>query len=1008
MADAFADVIRETPAPLPPAVSGIPRVEDGVVPPDDAGVRTVQPGESIEIVSQPFDEVAPPLEVTEQEPPQADPFEVAPPLEVTEQEPPQADPFAGVINPDDPFAGVINPARTEEKYEATAWEKFKLTYDMSMSDVTSWATWLESKYPMGDITIDDKNIEGGLRYRKPEELYGSEFLTMNEQQRRERMADLRAESIYQKHKELIDSGFLDQREEDPWYDIGVDTLGTFAGALTSPTTLIPVKRGYQSLAFIGGLLSGEHNMGRQLAETGEVDTGEVLLNTAAGAVLTPALVKVARVAGNVVGKPIRARLESKRTAAQVKAANETIDNVNNIITEEIANGTAPRNIPKIVAERTGLSADDILEATAKAERKVFIPTKKDALTAMQMKMADDTVPSTGKMAFADDLMGVLSTKIKNISEPVLGRLRKLDYRQHIDAQKLLKVVNPFLETLNKLPPRVQRILKQRLLNGDFDDVNLILKEYTKNGVKQFRDVRGVLADLEARLKEAGYELGSIEQYFPRTILDVNRLLSKIGTTRKSFITKALERRAKALGIKKNELPKEERVDVINKVMRGYVPLESGLGFTKSRQIARITDDLLDEYADPAEALHTYIRRAINDIEKRKFFGRSAVSGGVRTLDADKSIGNFIDDEVVSGRLSEANADELGRLLKARFIEGEQNPSEYIQVLRNIGHLTTLTSGYSTLTQLGDLGVGAVVNGVRPTLRRLFSESKVKMEDLGLDDVIAEGFANTSTLSKLLHKAFTYSGFRSVDKLGKTTLINTALDNALKAVKTPAGEAALRKKWGGSFGDEMTSLIDDLRAGNITDNVKLFLWNELADVQPISLSEMPVKYLQSPDGRLFYTLKTFAVKQLDMLRRGVFQKARNGEHKEAAKFLVAYMTIVPVMGASVDELKDMLMGREIDIDDFPDEYVENIFKVFMASEYMVDNYLGEGNIAGAVGETILPPTDWMDAIGSDIMGIASGEKVLPEKTIKQLPLVGRFWYEWFGGGMEKAAERKARE
>jgi hypothetical protein len=280
-----------------------------------------------------------------------------------------------------------------------------------------------------------------------------------------------------------------------------------------------------------------------------------------------------------------------------------------------------------------------------------------------------------------------------------------------------------------------------------------------------------------------------------------------------------------------------------------------------------------------------------------------------------------------------------------------------------------------------------------------------LEDLGLDDVIAAEFANVGVLSKLLQKSLTLGGFRHIDRLGKTTFINAALIKAFKAVKTSAGEARLRKKWGRTFGDEMTSLVDDLKAGNITDNVKLFLWNELADVQPISLSEMPIKYLQSPDGRLFYSMKTFALKQIDILRREVFQQAKDGNYKDAAKFLTAYMTIVPMMGAGIDELKDMLLGRELDIDDFPDEYVENIFKVFMASEYMVDNYLGQGRIAGAVGETLLPPTDWLDAIGSDIMGIASGDKVLPEKTIRQLPVAGRLWYEWFGGGMERAAARK---
>jgi len=44
------------------------------------------------------------------------------------------------------------------------------------------------------------------------------------------------------------------------------------------------------------------------------------------------------------------------------------------------------------------------------------------------------------------------------------------------------------------------------------------------------------------------------------------------------------------------------------------------------------------------------------------------------------------------------------------------------------------------------------------------------------------------------------------------------------------------------------MIKDLQEGRITENVKYYAFNKLADCQPIALSEMPLKYLTSGNGR----------------------------------------------------------------------------------------------------------------------------------------------------------------
>ena len=219
-----------------------------------------------------------------------------------------------------------------------------------------------------------------------------------------------------------------------------------------------------------------------------------------------------------------------------------------------------------------------------------------------------------------------------------------------------------------------------------------------------------------------------------------------------------------------------------------------------------------------------------------------------------------------------------------------------------------------------------------------------------------------------------------------------------------GVEEIRKKFGTMLGEEFKSTVGDLRAGNMTDNIKLMLYNDLSGLQPINLSQMPLNYLRNPNGRIFYSLKTFAIKQLDVMRRDIVQEFKNGNNKKAAENLVAYMTIIPLMGATVDEAKDFIRGQGTDINDIPDNYVENLFKVFGGSQYVMDKYVGRGQVGSAIGETIAPPVDWINAISEDTWKIANGEFVGDEsKAMRELPIIGKVWYNFFGGGLEKAME-----
>lgn len=902
----------------------------------------------------------------------------------------------------------VAPAQEASQDKATAWEKFSYGWDSTDSDVSNWSDYLESRFPLGSIGIKD----GLPTYISPNERYGADFTTLTPDQRRERIKQSKEQAVYQEHKALIDSGYLEQKENEAWYDIDASTGGVFLATLATPTTLIPgpLKWGARGLAVLSGLLTAETMIAQQLAKEGEIKPSEVAVGTALGTGGGFLLGKLSQ----YVTKQIGQKAAAKAAQQEIDDAVATVSRIENALVDEVAAGTPPADIPNSVATRLNLAPEDIAAAVSKSGKRVFVPSTQEALAAIEARGMTASTQKPGAMT--GDYLTVLSTAVREISEPVLGRLRKLDFSTHTRKADLLDKVSPFLKGFNQLPEKTRRSVSLALFNGEFDSASNIMKTVNPKLVPELDKVRGILDGFHAELKDAGYkDLGFIENYFPRQVKDYTKLTNKLGAPQQSLLLTNLKAAGDRLGVKAktiqgfiNVLPESEVVDVFNKTLRGVIPNKAGPGFTKVRSIAQVTDDLLGEYASVPEALVNYINRAVDDIETRYFFGREAVDKGVRSLDLDESIGAYVAREMKQGLVNPDDADRLAQLLKARFVSGQKQAGKTVQALRNIGYMTTLANPVSALTQLQDLAMPAVVNGFRHTLGAMLGKKAVSVVDLGLDNAIAAELNSPTLLAKLLDKTLQVSGFKLTDRLGKNTFINSSYRRFTNMANTKSGESSIRAQFGKVFGNETDALVNDLKAGVVSDNVKLLLWNELADVQPIALSEMPIKYLEMPNGRLLYSLKTFAIRQLDTMRRNVVDEYKKGNKKQAMKFLASYLTIVPLMGASVEQLKNGLLGREAALENIPDEYVGNIFKLFGVSSYLAERYLGQGNVSQFIINTIAPPLGWLDAALADITKLVESGDVVPEKVIQQLPVGGKIWYQWFGGGIEKDLERKARE
>lgn len=884
--------------------------------------------------------------------------------------------------------------------EPSTFDKFAYAFESSETDIGNALTYLSSEYPMGKVGF---SFSEGFSYTPAEELYGKQYMQASPNVRRQVIARAKEIELGNKYPEAA-------REEGMGGVAGV--AGTILGSLMSPTTLIPVSKvyqGYKGLAAVGAAFGAEYSALEQLAKKGEIDVGELAGSAALGAIAAPATSALIK---GLTPTARKALIERRSPEAKKQAATQ-FEEIENIVVEQSAKGNAdPASIKTIVMDRMGLESDQLDSILIKSDAKMRVPSQETAQAILAAK-AKNISPSaaTAGWKFGEDFLGVIDTTVKNISPKAHALLARTEFNIAKETDDYIKQVKPLTEIFDKMSGADLNKVSRSLYNGEFGDATSILKRYSANADEVFQNARSTLKNIHTRLKdEAGYsDLGDIDNYYPRLIKDYTKFTKALGIEEKNTLQRALSIRAKELKVKSaDDLPFEERVNITNQVMRGRKPniIEGKMGFSKGREIGKIDQKLIEQYQDPKTAINTHIMRAVNDINKRKFFGRgkNAEDKGVRTINLEESIGGFIDDAIKKGDMAEADAGRLAEVLEARFGLGEANAGKVSQVMRNIGYMTTLGNPFSALTQIGDLGMAVYANGLRHAIGGMLGKRVVDLDDLGINNAIAQELATVGTTGKLLNKSLGAVGFKAVDRLGKNTLLNSSYRKYASLAKSENGVEEIRKKFGTMLGEEFKSTVGDLRAGNMTDNIKLMLYNDLSGLQPINLSQMPLNYLRNPNGRIFYSLKTFAIKQLDVMRRDIVQEFKKGNNKKAAENLVAYMTIIPLMGATVDEAKDFIRGQGTDINDIPDNYVENLFKVFGGSQYVMDKYVGRGQVGSAIGETIAPPVDWINAISEDTWKIANGEFVGDEsKAMRELPIIGKVWYNFFGGGLEKAME-----
>lgn len=254
----------------------------------------------------------------------------------------------------------------------------------------------------------------------------------------------------------------------------------------------------------------------------------------------------------------------------------------------------------------------------------------------------------------------ISSRLRKIAPEAYYVFKRMEFQVGKKVAKDLDNLDTFIQGMKKMQENDMRELSLALLNADTNHAKKVLARYKIDG--EFEKVRATLDDIHKEALEVGIDAGYLDNYFPRTIKNLEGIMGKIeGRSDWTEFYQALKEEAKKKGTTVEELTKEDKAKVLNSMLRGMgdkITLSAPGNLTKDRMIDKVTADLGEYYYAPIDSLLRYIQSTRENIEARRFYGK-----GDKIED---SIGGYVADLVENRRINQDKAQELTKVLRTYF------------------------------------------------------------------------------------------------------------------------------------------------------------------------------------------------------------------------------------------------------------------------------------------------------------------------------------------------------
>ena len=227
----------------------------------------------------------------------------------------------------------------------------------------------------------------------------------------------------------------------------------------------------------------------------------------------------------------------------------------------------------------------------------------DTNQAIDKAIAEDSAVSRLYSKTLDKYLGSLSTRVRNISQPVFGRLRKFEFNTHKKTQDLINITEPFLAGINKLSGNQKNEVARQLYNGNCKEAQGLMPESLRS---VFNDtIQPLLSETGDNLLETGHTFTKIEDYFPRLVKDIKGLEKSLGKTEKGVFEKAIRSYADNKGISVGKVTADELEEISLGVVLYNFEMKRGSHFVE--EYARLFIESAD-FEDIAEAINYNLNR----------------------------------------------------------------------------------------------------------------------------------------------------------------------------------------------------------------------------------------------------------------------------------------------------------------------------------------------------------------------------------------------------------------
>jgi hypothetical protein len=657
------------------------------------------------------------------------------------------------------------------------------------------------------------------------------------------------------------------------------------------------------------------------------------------------------------------------------------------------------------------------------------------------------ISKTSVGAWLKQKIGTIEGNIRKALPEAFGALRERGFKINELKFDWHNMSKGYGEIRKLLKPEAFTELDRLLQSGLHDDAAAFIRgsKYEPEITQYIADFKKTLDALRRAEINSGRQVGLLDNYWIRHVADYEGLRKALGRDPSNAVERAIKA---AETQKKRGLTAEEERQVINDLISTSFSGQGKPGFLNPRTIGEIQKDWFKFYEPSDVAIEQRINRVATDVVDRAYFGKfepaglaHAQSGNVGAIEGSfgEIIQRALDNKTLSPEASREVVRNLQDFLRSEsgFNEVQNKLAMYIRKGQTYGYLSDLSSA---IPQFGDFFLTAWRNGFLDAEKGFnpFRERKVTLDDIKLH----QGTPDTVIYSKRNREGFVGSVFRKAvqtsiglaDGFNKKGTLNASFKEAARDMNNVNSDTYKRldSKWSERFPNRWPDIKRDLQSpafarGQLNPNTQFFLYSELADIQPISGESFAQGYHQAgPMGKIAYGLRSFAIKQLDVMRESGYEKMRSKDpavRAEGRKNLVTYALVVGIGQQFLSSyMRDVLFDRETNASEYG---VSGLMSLVGLNRYFIYRS-GDVGAGTAALEMLVPGVGIANDIGQSagvaLKGITgqrnktTGMRTIPDvgtavskmNIVKYVPFIGRGLDRLFGPANAREAKKREEE